>query len=47
MSQVSLPQSLHPELPLTALAPMQDVTTLKGTVTPLTSLKNMTEIPAD
>ncbi len=28
MSQVSLPQSLHPELPLTALAPMQDVTNL-------------------
>ena len=28
MSQVSLPQSLHPDLPLTALAPMQDVTNL-------------------
>ncbi|MHC5594555.1 MAG: tRNA-dihydrouridine synthase family protein [Nostoc sp.] len=28
MSQVSLPQSLHPHLPLTALAPMQDVTNL-------------------
>lgn len=28
MSQVSLPQSLHSELPLTALAPMQDVTNL-------------------
>ncbi|MEM7715921.1 MAG: tRNA-dihydrouridine synthase family protein [Cyanobacteria bacterium P01_A01_bin.68] len=28
MSQVSLPQSLYPELPLTALAPMQDVTNL-------------------
>ncbi|MHC5720066.1 MAG: tRNA-dihydrouridine synthase, partial [Nostoc sp.] len=28
MSQVSLPQSLHPYLPLTALAPMQDVTNL-------------------
>ncbi len=28
MSQVSLPQSLHPYLPLTALAPMQDVTSL-------------------
>ena len=28
MSQVSLPQSLHPNLPLTALAPMQDVTNL-------------------
>ncbi|MEH2452660.1 tRNA-dihydrouridine synthase family protein [Nostoc sp.] len=27
-SQVSLPQSLHPYLPLTALAPMQDVTNL-------------------
>ncbi|MEH1840200.1 MAG: tRNA-dihydrouridine synthase family protein [Nostoc sp.] len=27
-SQVSLPQSLHPDLPLTALAPMQDVTNL-------------------
>ncbi|MBN3908280.1 MAG: tRNA-dihydrouridine synthase family protein [Nostoc sp. NMS1] len=27
-SQVSLPQSLHPHLPLTALAPMQDVTNL-------------------
>ncbi len=26
MSQVSLPPSLHPDLPLTALAPMQDVT---------------------
>jgi tRNA-dihydrouridine synthase len=26
MSQVSLPQELHPDLPLTALAPMQDVT---------------------
>ncbi|BAY80791.1 dihydrouridine synthase, DuS [Calothrix parasitica NIES-267] len=28
MSQVSLPQSLYPDLPLTALAPMQDVTNL-------------------
>jgi tRNA-dihydrouridine synthase len=28
MSQVSLPQSLHPYIPLTALAPMQDVTNL-------------------
>ncbi|MCV3216397.1 tRNA-dihydrouridine synthase family protein [Plectonema radiosum NIES-515] len=28
MSQVSLPKSLHPDLPLTALAPMQDVTNL-------------------
>ena len=28
MSQVSLPQSLHKDLPLTALAPMQDVTNL-------------------
>ncbi|WP_251957058.1 tRNA-dihydrouridine synthase family protein [Nostoc commune] len=28
MSQVSLPQSRHPDLPLTALAPMQDVTNL-------------------
>ena len=28
MSQVSLPQSLYPGLPLTALAPMQDVTNL-------------------
>ncbi|MEB3218210.1 MAG: tRNA-dihydrouridine synthase family protein [Nostocales cyanobacterium 94392] len=28
MPQVSLPQSLHPNLPLTALAPMQDVTNL-------------------
>jgi nifR3 family TIM-barrel protein len=28
MPQVSLPQSLHPGLPLTALAPMQDVTNL-------------------
>ena len=28
MSQVSLPQSPHPDLPLTALAPMQDVTNL-------------------
>jgi nifR3 family TIM-barrel protein len=28
MSQVSLPKSLHPHLPLTALAPMQDVTNL-------------------
>jgi tRNA-dihydrouridine synthase len=28
MPQVSLPQSLHPDLPLTALAPMQDVTNL-------------------
>ncbi|MBH8577090.1 tRNA-dihydrouridine synthase family protein [Nostocaceae cyanobacterium CENA369] len=28
MSQVSLPQSLHLDLPLTALAPMQDVTNL-------------------
>ncbi|MEO1558648.1 MAG: tRNA-dihydrouridine synthase family protein, partial [Cyanobacteria bacterium J06632_19] len=28
MSQVSLPQPLDPELPLTALAPMQDVTNL-------------------
>ncbi|MFN6485366.1 MULTISPECIES: tRNA-dihydrouridine synthase family protein [unclassified Nostoc] len=28
MSQVSLPQSPHPYLPLTALAPMQDVTNL-------------------
>ncbi|MEM8780155.1 MAG: tRNA-dihydrouridine synthase family protein [Cyanobacteria bacterium P01_G01_bin.49] len=28
MSQVSLPQSLYPNLPLTALAPMQDVTNL-------------------
>ncbi|PAX59662.1 tRNA-dihydrouridine synthase family protein [Brunnivagina elsteri] len=28
MSQVSLPQSIHPDLPLTALAPMQDVTNL-------------------
>lgn len=28
MSQVSLPQSLDPDLPLTALAPMQDVTNL-------------------
>ncbi|MCC5606428.1 tRNA-dihydrouridine synthase family protein [Nostoc sp. CHAB 5834] len=28
MSQVSLPQSRHPHLPLTALAPMQDVTNL-------------------
>jgi tRNA-dihydrouridine synthase len=28
MPQVSLPQSLHPKLPLTALAPMQDVTNL-------------------
>ncbi|MCC5658351.1 tRNA-dihydrouridine synthase family protein [Nostoc sp. XA010] len=27
-SQVSLPQSLHPDLPFTALAPMQDVTNL-------------------
>jgi tRNA-dihydrouridine synthase len=26
MSQVSLPPSLNPDLPLTALAPMQDVT---------------------
>jgi hypothetical protein len=26
MSQVLLPPSLHPNLPLTALAPMQDVT---------------------
>ncbi|MBD2439842.1 tRNA-dihydrouridine synthase [Nostoc sp. FACHB-110] len=29
MPQVPLPQSLHPDLPLTALAPMQDVTNLK------------------
>ncbi|MBW4566224.1 MAG: tRNA-dihydrouridine synthase family protein [Mojavia pulchra JT2-VF2] len=29
MSQVSLPQSLHKDLPLTALAPMQDVTNLE------------------
>ncbi|MBW4672559.1 MAG: tRNA-dihydrouridine synthase family protein [Desmonostoc geniculatum HA4340-LM1] len=28
MSQLSLPQSLHKDLPLTALAPMQDVTNL-------------------
>jgi nifR3 family TIM-barrel protein len=28
MSQVSLPKSLYPDLPLTALAPMQDVTNL-------------------
>ncbi|AKG24881.1 tRNA dihydrouridine synthase [Calothrix sp. 336/3] len=28
MFQISLPQSLHPDLPLTALAPMQDVTNL-------------------
>jgi len=28
MSEVSLPQSLYPDLPLTALAPMQDVTNL-------------------
>ncbi len=28
MSLLSLPQSLHPDLPLTALAPMQDVTNL-------------------
>jgi nifR3 family TIM-barrel protein len=28
MPQVSLPQSLHPDLPLTVLAPMQDVTNL-------------------
>jgi nifR3 family TIM-barrel protein len=28
MSQVSLPQSLHKDLPVTALAPMQDVTNL-------------------
>jgi nifR3 family TIM-barrel protein len=28
MPQVSLPQSFHPSLPLTALAPMQDVTNL-------------------
>ncbi|MBW4447635.1 MAG: tRNA-dihydrouridine synthase family protein [Spirirestis rafaelensis WJT71-NPBG6] len=28
MSQVSLPKSPHPDLPLTALAPMQDVTNL-------------------
>ncbi|MEJ1936405.1 tRNA-dihydrouridine synthase family protein [Nostoc sp. NIES-2111] len=28
MSQISLPQSLHQNLPLTALAPMQDVTNL-------------------
>ncbi len=28
MSQLSLPQPLHPDLPLTALAPMQDVTNL-------------------
>ena len=28
MSQVPLPQSLYPDLPLTALAPMQDVTNL-------------------
>ncbi len=28
MSQISLPQSLDPDLPLTALAPMQDVTNL-------------------
>ena len=28
MSHVLLPQSLHPQLPLTALAPMQDVTNL-------------------
>lgn len=28
MSQVSLPQSLYPNLPITALAPMQDVTNL-------------------
>jgi tRNA-dihydrouridine synthase len=28
MSQISLPESLYPDLPLTALAPMQDVTNL-------------------